>query len=91
MQVRLADAALADVKAIRTYIAHDSPTTASRVAATIVAAADRLGTNPRLGRPGAMAGTFELVVRPNVLVYEIARTDILVLRVWHGRQRRPGT
>ena len=38
-----------------------------------------------------MTGTFEIVVRPYVVVYEINRDQIAVLRVWHGRQRRPGT
>jgi plasmid stabilization system protein ParE len=38
-----------------------------------------------------MPGTFELTIRPYVLVYEIHRAEIVVLRVWHGRQRRPGT
>jgi toxin ParE1/3/4 len=90
VQVKLADAALADIQVIRDYIASDSPAAASRVAVAIVAAADRLGTNPRLGRIGAMSGTFELIVRPYVIVYEIDRSDIVVLRVWHGRQRRPG-
>ena len=90
MQVRFADAALDDIEAIRTYIAQDNPVAASRVAVAIVAAADRLAANPRRGRVGAKSGTFELVVRPYVLVYEIGREDLLVLRVWHGRQRRPG-
>jgi toxin ParE1/3/4 len=91
MQVRFADAALTDIENIRTYISRDNPSAAGRIAAAIVAAADRLSVNPRLGRLGAMPGTFELIVRPYVLVYEIHRAEIVVLRVWHGRQRRPGT
>ncbi len=91
MQVRFADAALADIESIRAYIAQDNPSAASRTAVAIVAATDRLGANPRLGRLGTMPGTFELIVRPYVLVYEIHRAEIIVLRVWHGRQRRPGT
>jgi toxin ParE1/3/4 len=91
MQVRFANAALTDIENIRTYIGQDNPSAASRVAVAIVAAADRLSAKPRLGRLGAMPGTFELVVRPHVLVYEIQRAEIVVLRVWHGRQRRPGT
>jgi plasmid stabilization system protein ParE len=59
--------------------------------AAIVAAADQLSVNPRLGRLGAMPGTFELITTSYVLVYEIHRAEIVVLRVWHGRQRRPGT
>jgi toxin ParE1/3/4 len=91
MQVRFADAALTDIESIRTYISRDNPSAASRMAAAIVAAADRLSVNPRLGRLGAMPSTFELIVRPYVLVYEIHRAEIVVLRVWHGRQRRPET
>jgi toxin ParE1/3/4 len=90
MQVRFAELALADIEHIRTFIAQDDPSAASRMAAAIVGAADRLRDNPRVGRLGAVAGTFELIVRPYVLVYEIQRTEITVLRVWHGRQRRLG-
>ena len=68
MQVRFAEAALTDIENIRTYISRDNPSAASRIAAAIVAAADRLSLNPRLGRLGAMPGTFELIVRPYVLV-----------------------
>jgi toxin ParE1/3/4 len=91
MQVRFADAALTDIENIRNYISRDNPSAASRIAAGIVAAADRLSVNPRLGRLGAIPGTFELIVRPYVLAYEIHRAEIVVLRVWHGRQRPPGT
>jgi toxin ParE1/3/4 len=91
MQVRFADAALTDIENIRTYISRDNPSAARRIATAIVAATDRLRVNPRLGRLGTMPGTFELIVRPYVLVYEIHRAEIVVLRVWHGRQRRPGT
>jgi addiction module RelE/StbE family toxin len=91
MEVVFAELALTDLEQIRTFIARDNPTAAVRVAAAIVAAADRLSVNPRLGHLGAIAGTFELVVRPYVLVYEIQRDEIIVLRVWHGRQHRPGT
>jgi toxin ParE1/3/4 len=91
MQVRFAELALADIENIRNHIAKDNPSAASRMAVSIVAATDRISTNPRLGRLGALPGTFELVVRPYVLVYEINRAEVVLLRVWHGRQKRPGT
>lgn len=84
MQVRFAAAALGDVEAIRSYIAQDNPSAANRTAISIMAAIDRLSTNPRLGRLGALPGTFELIIRPYILVYEIHRAEIVVLRVWHG-------
>ena len=91
MQVRFAELALGDLEHIRSYIAQDNPLAASRMAVAVVAAADRLSTNPRIGRLGAMPGTFELTIRPYVLVYEINRDEIVVLRIWHARQKRPGT
>jgi toxin ParE1/3/4 len=91
MQVSFTALALADIEHIRAYIANDNPAAAARMAAALTDAADRLSANPRLGRLGAVSGTFEVVVRPYVLVYEINRAEIVILRVWHGRQRRPGT
>jgi toxin ParE1/3/4 len=90
MQVSFTELALADIENIRAYIARDNPSAATRIAEALVAAADRLSANPRLGRLGAIPGTFELIVKPYVLVYEIHRAEVMVLRIWHGRQRRPG-
>ena len=67
MQVRFADAALADIEIIFNYIVQDDPSAARRMVVAIVAAADRLSENTRLGRVGAMHGTFEVVIRPYVL------------------------
>ena len=91
MEIRFADAALADIESIRDYIAKDNPAAANRMAVAIVAAVDRLEMNPRAGRVGVVPGTFELIVRPYIVVYEIMRMEVVVLRVWHERRRRPGT
>ena len=56
MQVRFADAALTDFENIPTHISRNNPSAASRIATAIVAAADRLSVNPRLGRLGAIPG-----------------------------------
>jgi len=91
MQVRFTDLAVADIENIKNHIAQDNPLASSRMAVAIVAMADRLSVNPRLGRLGAMQGTFELTVKPYILVYAINRAEIVVLRIWHSRQKRPGT
>jgi len=62
MQVSFTALALSDIENIRAYIAKDNPEAASRMAVAIVAAADRLSDNPRLGRIGSLSGTFELIV-----------------------------
>jgi toxin ParE1/3/4 len=91
MQVIFAELALSDIEGIRAYIAQDNPVAAKHMASAILSATDRLISNPRIGRIGAVPGTFELIVKPYVVVYEIHRAEIIVLRVWHGRQKRPGT
>jgi plasmid stabilization system protein ParE len=56
-------------------------------------AAELLASFPQMGRPGALAGTRELVVQglPYLIVYRIeGQGQIVVLGVYHGAQKRPG-
>ena len=61
--------------------------------ARVRAAAERLGEHPRIGHAGTAPDTLEWIVTglPYVIVYEIHRAEVVVMRIWHGRQRRPGT
>jgi toxin ParE1/3/4 len=49
----------------------------------------RLASHPRLGRPGRVAGTRELVVTgsPYVVVYRLEPGEVVILRVLHGAPR----
>jgi toxin ParE1/3/4 len=77
------------LRQIRRYIGEQNPAAASRVAAQLVAACDRLEYLPERGRPGRIVGTRELVsVRPYVIVYRINKETVEILRVWHGAQNR---
>jgi plasmid stabilization system protein ParE len=76
----------ADLRHIRAYIANDNPTAASRVAAQLVAACDRLDFLPNRGRPGRETGTRELSVRPYVIVYRVMPAAVEVVRIWHMAQ-----
>lgn len=51
-----------DLLALRAYIARDNPRAAARIGRAILIAVDRLVLLPRLGRPGRVADTRELVV-----------------------------
>lgn len=45
---------------------------------------------PRIGRPGRVDGTREIVVHPNYLaIYQVTDDAIDVVRVLHARQRYP--
>ena len=83
--------ALADLRALRDYIAHDNPSAADRTAQHIRQAVMQLATFPHQGRPGRRPGTRELVVTgtPYFVVYRVHEDTVRILRVLHGRQRWP--
>ena len=88
MKVIWSALALRDLAAKLDYLNQHNPLAAMRVAKALRAAADRLGTTPRIGRPGRRAGTFELVTaRPYILVYQIGEA-VEIIRVWHGAEDR---
>jgi toxin ParE1/3/4 len=97
MRVRWTDPAQTDFLEILGYIARDNPAAAERVGRRLLAAVNALTAQPRLGRPGRIAGTRELVISrlPYVAIYRIVEGDraapsqVEVLRVLHGAQRWP--
>ena len=90
MTVRWRPAASDDVLNIVTHIAGENPIAARRVAQEIYVAGTSLSVFPYRGRKGRTPGTRELVaVQPYIIVYEIDKDDVTILRVWHGAQNRP--
>jgi addiction module RelE/StbE family toxin len=91
LRVRLYRPAQRDIENVFGYIAIDNPRAAERVVARILGAIERLADSPRIGRPGRVSGTRELVItRTNYLaIYEIDGDVIGVVRVLHGRQNWP--
>jgi plasmid stabilization system protein ParE len=73
------------------HIARDSPKAATRVAAALFGAVERLAELPNLGRPGRLTGTRELVVpgTPYVIAYRLRGDRLEVIAVFHGRQKWP--
>ena len=75
-------------------LAEDQPQSALDQDAAITKAVARLGSYPRLGRPGRRRGTRELVVSgtPFIVVYRIQEQEanqIQVIRFLHGAQQWP--
>jgi toxin ParE1/3/4 len=97
MTIRWTDPAQTDFLEILAYIARDNPAAAERVGQRLLSAIDTLAAQPRLGRPGRVAGTRELVVPrlPYVAIYRIIEathsplSQVEVLRVLHGARRWP--
>lgn len=83
--------AIVHLSHLRAYIAQDNPKAASRVAAALLDAVERLAERPNLGRPGRAAGTRELVVPGTlcVLPYGVRGDRLEAIAVFHGRQKWP--
>jgi toxin ParE1/3/4 len=84
--------AIADLAALRAYIAQDDPAAARRVALHIIRNVETLLSNsPEMGRPGRIPGTRELVIprTPYIVPYRLVGNSIQVLRVFHGARRWP--
>jgi len=72
------------------YIAADNPRAAARMDALFSAAAARLANRPKLGRPGKIPGTRELIPHRNYrLVYEIGGETVWVLALVHTSRQWP--
>jgi toxin ParE1/3/4 len=84
--------AIADLAALRAYIAQDDPAAARRIALHILHNVEALLPNhPGMGRPGRVPGTRELVIpkTPFIVPYRLEGDRIQILRVFHGARRWP--
>jgi toxin ParE1/3/4 len=84
--------AIDDLAALRAYIEQDDPAAAQRVALHIVHNVESLlAENPKMGRPGRVPGTRELVIprTPFIVPYRLRGGAIQILRVFHGARRWP--
>ena len=79
---------IADRDAIFDYIETDNPAAALALDELFSEKAERLADHPKLGRPGRVDGTRELVVHENyILVYDMAGDLVRILRVLHMARR----
>jgi len=81
--------ALADLRAIRLYVAQDKPEAAKALAEKIRTSVLRLRTLPESGRVVAELeprGYREIIVPPYRIIYEVGAREVIILRVWHGRR-----
>jgi toxin ParE1/3/4 len=91
MRVRWLRTALANLDAEASYIAEDDPAAARLVVARIMGAVSHLSRQPRLGRPGRVPGTRELVVPRTryIIPYRVRGNGVEILRVFHVSRRLP--
>ena len=79
-----------DRSKIVAYIRADNPLAAARMEQHFSRAANRLAEHPRLGRPGKIPGTRELIPHESYrLVYEIHGETVWVLVLVHTARQWP--
>ncbi|CAN7449153.1 type II toxin-antitoxin system RelE/ParE family toxin [Neorhizobium sp. LjRoot104] len=93
MRLIWAEAALADLVHLRTYIAEHNPQAANEMAARLLDIAELLIVHPQAGLQTAKLGLRRLVVPQSVysLIYRIVDEDIEIIEVFDGRRYKPRT
>jgi toxin ParE1/3/4 len=83
--------AMTDREAIFEYIEADNPRAAVAVDDRIQTRVEGLAQLPRMGRPGRIEGTRELVINrtPYIVTYQVVGDTVRILRVLHGAQQWP--
>ena len=86
MRVRRLRNALRNLDEEASFIAFDDPLAARLVVERVLQAVAQLAEQPRIGRPGRVHGTRELVVsRTRYFVpYRVRRDTVEILRVFHN-------
>jgi toxin ParE1/3/4 len=86
--------AATDVERVREFLGANNPEAAKRALRTIFAALERVEEFPDLGRPTEDADIRQIVIPFGTAGYIVRYTilpessDVLVLRLWHGREMR---
>jgi plasmid stabilization system protein ParE len=94
MKLIVSRAAAVDLERLRSFLAKTNPAAAGRAATILASAIQSLDTMPKRGRPSELPNIRELIVpfgqSAYVLryTYSIENQEIVVLRVWHGREAR---
>jgi toxin ParE1/3/4 len=91
MRIAWTPAAAADLEQISDYLFDRSPKAAMEVVQRIYQAASTLKKFPDSGRRGRKEDTRELVLTglPYLVVYDVERQTVRVLRILHGARRWP--
>jgi toxin ParE1/3/4 len=86
--------AASDIERVREFLDINNPDAAKRALRVIFAALERVEEFPDLGRPTEDADIRQIVIPFGAAGYIVRYTiltdsgDVLVLRLWHGREAR---
>jgi toxin ParE1/3/4 len=92
--ILLSPDALSDIERVREFLDISNPDAAKRALRAIWTALEAVQNFPDLGRPTEDADIRQIVIRFGAAGYVLRYTilpessDVLVLRIWHGREAR---
>ncbi len=90
MKINYSPESINDLIRLREFIRSKNPVAAERIAAELLAGIGKLKTFPRMGLPVRRAPDPEairdLFVGKYTVRYLVSTHDIIVLRVWHGKE-----
>ena len=91
MRIRWTVPAAAALDRIQNHIAKDNPKAAFEVVQRIRIAVSQLELYPKVGRPGRVRGTSELVIHdlPYIVPYRIKKDEVQILNVYHTSRKWP--
>ena len=94
MKLVVSPAALADIERLHAFLVPKSPAAAARAARVLIDAVQSLAPLPERGRPSGTPNMRELIVpfgrSAYVLRYSYSASaeEVVVHRIWHGREAR---
>jgi addiction module RelE/StbE family toxin len=91
MKIEWLPSAIGDFDEIVDYIAADNPAAALEQGDEIEQQVTSLSANHRMGRPGKVKGTRELVIvrTPYLALYRLKNGTLQILRILHGARLWP--
>ena len=89
MKLKFTRSALRDLTRLHDFIARKNPTAAKRVSQQLKRSITRIFDHPELGsKVDELVGVRDLVSADYVVRYLVLAQEIIILRVWHGRENR---
>lgn len=94
MKLIVSRAAAVDLERLHSFLAKKNPAAPTRAAKILASAIQSLDTMPERGRLSGLPNTRELIVPFGHSAYVLRYTyssenrEVVVLRVWHGREAR---
>ncbi len=91
MRILWTEPAVFALESVQNTIARDNPRAAFEVMQRIRVAVSQLAEHPKIGRPGRVRGTRELVIHnlPYIVPYRIIKKDVQILSLYHTSRKWP--